>query len=413
MRAQGAQPASETAAAQLGQVQALLRESRGRSDWASYRAATRRIKELLNASPQSLLESARAEVRSGNTAAAIEDLTAYVRMGQASDVLETLPDFEPLRQQKAFDAIRASAAANRKTVVHSTVAFRVPDAGLLAEDVDFDPRTKRFFISSVLQHRIVSTKGEGSLVEFAHSPSQWPVLGLKIDAKRSLLWATEVAIDGFEIVPKADQGRAAVLCFDLKTGRLLKRIEGPRPSALGDVALTSDGSVIVSDGDQGGVYRVAPGKDELVRLDRGDFISPQTVAVAPDGAHLYVPDYVRGLGVLDLATKQVRWTATAGRFALDGVDGLYVIGKKLIAVQNGTSPGRVVTFSLGATTITAEQIVERATATLGDPTHGVIVGDSFYYIANSGWDVLGANGIVKPGAKTSEALIMKWQLPGR
>lgn len=415
LRAQGMEPPSATAGAQLGRIQGALRDARGRSDWAAYRAAAQRIKELLNASPQSRLESARAEVRAGNASGAMEDLTAYVRMGQASAALETLPDFAPLRQQKAFDTVRASMADNRRVVARSTVAFRVPDAGLLAEDIDFDPSAKRFLISSVLQHRIVATAGEGPLVEVAASPSRWPILGLKIDTKRELIWATEVAIDDFEIVPKADQGRSAVLCFDLKTGRLVKRIEGPRPSALGDIALASDGGIVVSDGDQGGVYRVAPGKDELVRLDRGDFISPQTAAVAADAMRIYVPDYVRGLGVLDLTTKQVRWLPTADRFALDGIDGLYLAGRQLIAVQNGTSPARVVTFSLdsGATHVVAERVIERATATLGDPTHGVVVGDNFYYIANSGWDVLGANGVVKPGTKMSEAVIMKWKLPRR
>jgi hypothetical protein len=31
-------------------------------------------------------------------------------------------------------------------------------------------------------------------------------------------------------------------------------------------------------------------------------------------------------------------------------------------------------------------VVERATPGLGDPTHDVVVGDNFYFIANSGWD---------------------------
>ena len=63
------------------------------------------------------------------------------------------------------------------------------------------------------------------------------------------------------------------------------------------------------------------------------------------------------------------------------------------------------------TKILAEQVIERATATLGDPTHGVIVGDTFYYIANSGWDVLNPDGSVKSGATMTEAVVMKWKVP--
>ena len=54
-------------------------------------------------------------------------------------------------------------------------------------------------------------------------------------------------------------------------------------------------------------------------------------------------------------------------------------------------------------------MIERATATLGDPTHGVRVGDAFYYIANSGWDALNPDGSVKPGVTMAASLVMTWQ----
>ena len=74
-----------------------------------------------------------------------------------------------------------------------------------------------------------------------------------------------------------------MLCYDLASRRLLRRIEGPRPSALGGIALTAQGDVIVSDGDGGGVYRVPANGAGMQRLDDGDFISPQTPAMLPDG----------------------------------------------------------------------------------------------------------------------------------
>jgi hypothetical protein len=361
------------------------------------------MKDLLNASPASLLEVARAETHAGHIDAALEELAAYARLGQASQVIETLPDFEPLRQGKKLDHVRAMIATNSAPVARATVAFRFPDPHLVPEDIDFDPRSRRFYVSSVLQHRIVSTTGDGPLAAFAKSPNDWPVLALKIDTKRRVLWATEVALN---------RGRSAVLSYDLESGRLLHRIEGPSGSALGDMALAPDGSVIVSDGEHGGVYRLEPGKDTLERLDQGDFISPQTVAPGPDATHAYVPDYLRGLGLLDLKTKRVRWIPTVGLHALAGIDGLYSAGNKLLAIQNGASPERVMLFSIDATgtKIVGEQLIERATETLGDPTHGVMVGDTFYYIANSGWDSLDAEGSAKPGATMTPSLVMKWRL---
>jgi hypothetical protein len=100
------------------------------------------------------------------------------------------------------------------------------------------------------------------------------------------------------------------------------------------------------------------------------------------------------------------------RFALNGIDGLYFDRGRLIAVQNGTSPERVVAFTLDPsyTRIESETIIERSTSTLGDPTHGVVVDNDFYYIANSGWDAVDDHGNMKPGAKPSAPRMMRAQL---
>jgi sugar lactone lactonase YvrE len=178
------------------------------------------------------------------------------------------------------------------------------------------------------------------------------------------------------------------------------------------MTLTANGDALVSDGEGGGIYRVLANGDQLERLDGGDFISPQTPAMHPDDKHIFVPDYVRGIGLLDMTTKQVRWLSSEGRFALDGIDGLYFDHGKLIAVQNGSSPERVIMFTLDETLsrVTADTVVERATSTLGDPTHGVVVEQKFYYIANSGWDVIDEHGNMKPGVKQSQAHVMKFEI---
>jgi len=110
-----------------------------------------------------------------------------------------------------------------------------------------------------------------------------------------------------------------------------------------------------------------------------------------------------------LATKQVRWIDSKHEHALQGIDGMYYYNGALIAVQNGASPERVVLFRLdpGFTRILSERTIERATPTIGDPTHGVLISGSFYYIANSGWSELDDQGKVKSGSKLTSALIMK------
>ncbi len=100
------------------------------------------------------------------------------------------------------------------------------------------------------------------------------------------------------------------------------------------------------------------------------------------------------------------------QYALEGVDGLYFHGESLIATQNGTSPERVIAFKLDSslTRVTSERTIESATTTI-DPTHGVVVGDEFYYIANSGWNELDDRGNVKKDTLLTPARIMRAHLP--
>lgn len=389
-------------------LQESIRRSRASKDWRSNVAAARELKEFMNESPDSLLEVARAEIHAGELENAARNVRQFARMGQSTDLLETSTEFAPLHDQTGFAEIQRMMKANLISIGLASTAFQLSDSKLLAEDLDYDSHAKQFLVTSVRENKIVST-ADGVIHDFAKAPDDWPMLAIKVDSKRALVWATEVAMRGFVFAPESDWGRSAVLCYDLRNGKLLRRIEGPHGSALGDLVLTENGDVIVSDGDGGGVFRVAPQSDILERLDDGDFVSPQTPTMHPDGKHVFVPDYVRGIGILELATKRVRWLSTKGRFALNGVDGLYFDRGKLIAVQNGTSPERVVAFTLDPTLtrIEFETMIERSTPTLGDPTHGVIVDDDFYYIANSGWDIVDERGNVKPGAKPSPPEVMR------
>jgi len=234
------------------------------------------------------------------------------------------------------------------------------------------------------------------------------MLAIKVDGPRKLVWATEVALDGFTAAPKANWGRSAVLCFDLKSGKLLRRVEGPTGAALGDMVLDASGDPIVSDGAKGAVYRLRRGKLQLV--NGTDFISPQTPAMLPDGKHAFVPDYLRGVGILNLETGEVKWLSSEVT-ALNGIDGLYFNRKMLYATQNGASPERVLQVHLDAslTRVVSAESIERATPTLGDPTHGVFVGNDFYYIANSGWSELDDHGDVKLGSKLTAAHIIQFK----
>ena len=384
---------------QFARLQGELRRTHESGDAAAYLAAAQSMYSFLNGSPRGTLQLMSAESFAGRPDEALHSFTQFVAMGQADDEALKAKSFDPLRGLRRYRDIYAGMAANVTSKSISGEVFRLESTARIPEDIDYDAETNHFYISTVLGKQILQLDMAGHMKLFASAPDQWPMMALKVDSRRRVLWATEVALDGFAAAAKEDWGRSAILQYDLRSGRLLHRIEGPTETALGDMALAANGDPIVSDGEHGGVYRVRAGDQRIQRIDAGDFVSPQTPAVLPDGTHLLVPDYVRGLGLLDLNTKHVDWIPMEGKHALSGIDGLYAVGNLLIATQNGTSPERVVLFTLDGsnTGISAENIIERATSTLGDPTHGVVVGKFFYYIANSGWDVLDDHGNLLEG----------------
>jgi sugar lactone lactonase YvrE len=402
---------TNTAKKQLAHLRESVRAARQSGDKQAYLQAVIRLQDFLNDRPATIEAAAQAYAELGDTSTALVDLKRFVDSGQADDDLisDSSKHFAALQKLLEYKSIVSRMENNKAAITHATAAFDLSDPGLLAEDIDYDPQSKTFLITSVLETKIIRVDLHGEASTFAASPSKWPMLTVKVDAARKLAWATEVALNGFAIVPKAEWGKSAVLCFALDTGKLIRRIDGPSVSALGDMVLTRAGIPIVSDGDGGTVYQVHGDKLETVNAD--DFISPQTAAVDARG-HIFVPDYLRGIGVLDAASKRIGWMKQTGSHALDGIDGLYADGDWLIATQNGTSPERVVRFRMNSshTRIVSEDVIESATPTLGDPTHGVIVDDSFYYIANSGWDALDDHGNLKPGAKLTPAHIMRFFL---
>jgi hypothetical protein len=289
-------------------------------------------------------------------------------------------------------------------VSHSSPAFALAERDLIPEDIAYDPKTRRFFVSSVRKSKIIAADGS----EFAKT--DWPVLALRVDARRRILWAATGWLPHCEHCQEADKDKSALLAFDLDSGALKERIESPVKGLLGDMTISGAGEIYVSEGIHGAVLRLRLGAQKLERLDvPGEFPSPQTPALSTDEKTLYVPDYVRGIAAITLSTGAVTWLKPADDIALNGIDGLYLYRDSFLAVQNGTTPARVIRFwpDRFSLDLRKQEGLEANTAELGEPTHGTIVGNTFYFIANSGWDEYDDQGKKKAGSGPVESTVRK------
>ncbi len=404
-------------------------------DYSTYRAQVGRLYDLLSGHPDTVFGMAKAEALLGHTAAALEWLDAYAAMGLVREVSDQA-DLASLRKAEGFAPVLARLEANKRPRSRSVRAFTLPDPDLLTEDIAYDPGTGRFFVSSIRAAKIVAISKDGSSArDFvpAGRDAIWGVLALAVDARRGVLWATTAAMPETRGYRAEQLGHSAVLRYDLATGNLQKRYDLPLPPTmrpapkgsaagsvpvpaeersrvLGDMTVAPNGDVFVSEAVTGAVYTIGHSRDELETLVApGIFISPQTPAVTPDGRRLLVADYVRGIGIIDLATRAVTWMAHGREVAVNGIDGLYLYGDSLLAVQNGTEPNRVIHLFLDRTLtrVLRWEPLDSHSPGLGAPTHGTVVGRDFFYLANSGWDQLADDGSVKPGAALTPAEVRR------
>jgi sugar lactone lactonase YvrE len=404
-------------------------------DFPAYRAQVGRLYDLLSGHPDTVFGMAKAEALLGHPAAALEWLDAYIAMGLVRDVADE-PDLASLRKADGFAAVLARLEVNKRPRSRSVRTFTLPDPDLLTEDIAYDAGTGRFFVSSIRKAKIVAVSKDGSGArDFvpAGRDAIWGVLALAVDARRGVVWATTAAMPETRGYRAEEQGHSAVLRYDLATGKLQKRYDLPLPPTmrpapkgsaagyvpvpteersrvLGDMTVAANGDVFVSEAVTGTVYTIGRARDELeVLLAPGTFISPQTPAVTPDGRRLLVADYVRGIGIVDLATRAVTWVTHPREVAVNGIDGLYLSGDSLLAVQNGTQPNRVIRLFLDRTLtrVLRWEPLDSNSPGLGAPTHGTLVGRDFFYLANSGWDQLADDGSVKPGAALTPAEVRR------
>jgi sugar lactone lactonase YvrE len=342
-----------------------------------------------------------AEAKLGNAAAAVATLRRLASMGLIYD-LAADNDFSGLRESPEFRAVLKKMDENRKSMMHSSEAFALAEADLLPEDIAFDPKTRRYFISSVRTDRVITTDGK----LFARTPMC--AFALRVDAARRILWVSTGGWNVGESFTDADKDKTALMAFDLDSGELKQRVDSPVAGLFGDMTISRGGDLYVSEGTYGAVFRLPAGGAKLERIDTpGEFASPQTPVLSADERLLYVPDYVRGIAAMDLKSGKVEWLQPAADIALSGIDGLYLHRGSFIAVQNGTSPPRVIRFS---SDLIKQEVLEANWDGLGEPTHGTFVGDDFLFIANGGWPEYDRDGKKKAGSAPVRSVIRKMTL---
>jgi sugar lactone lactonase YvrE len=303
--------------------------------------------------------------------------------------------FRELAGAPAYEAAVKRLKTATAPVARSHVRLTLADTMMHPEGVAFDSRTGRWFVSSVRQRRVIVVERDGTAHDFVRPATDGigGVFGMAVDEARRTLWVATTSLPRMQDFAVTDSGRVGVYGYDIDTGRLRRHAWAPRDSSVshtfGDVAVAPNGDVYASDSQAPWIVRLAAGSDSLARFATHPLLrSPHCMAVTPDGATMYVADYSHGLMRVDLRSRLVTPLRAPRNVTLLGVDGLYLHRGALIGVQNGVAPSRIARFCLHADGggVRRLETVDRNPALADEPTLGVVVGDSLFYVATSQWD---------------------------
>jgi hypothetical protein len=329
-------------------------------------------------------------------------------------------DFDSIKDGDGFKAILKRFETNKAPIINSATAFTLHEKGFIPESVSYDPATEVFYLSSVYRRKIVSLDRKGVVKDFsAESDGLWSVMGMKVDAARSLLWVCTTAHPQMSNYTEEDNGKSALFKYDLRSGKLIKKYllpNKPKPHWLGDLVVNSQGDVFATDSVSPAIYVVNRKRDELeLFLEDESFASLQGLDFTPDGRQLFVADYAKGIFVIDMETKRHALLSPAPNSTLLGIDGLYSYKGSLLAIQNGVNPSRLIRLSLSGDLKRVErlEILEVNNSLFDEPTLGVLVRDTFYFIANSQWGAIDSKGQLAAPDKLKEPVVLKIKLNGK
>lgn len=387
--------AALVAAAPPPSARSLADEARAAYRAKDYETAYRKSSEALALRPGRASFELNVAYAASRTGRFRESAAALVRLlDRGIDFgVEESGELAALRSSPEYAAVKAALAkmSARPPVARARLEFTLPEKDLLTEGIAFDPSTGDLFVSSVHRRKIVRRRPDGAVSDFFDaSAGAWGVLALRVDPERRVLWAATAAVPQMQGFESALEGKSRVDAYDLKTGKLLRRVDlpGAGPHVANDLALDGAGGIFVSDSVDSAIYRILPGAESAdVFVAPGTFRSPQGMAVTPDGKALLVADYGSGISRIDIASKKVEDVAAPDSIFLTGLDGLDRSGDSLFVTQNLARPPRVVRLKLDAAgrRIVASETLEWNDPRVSEPTLGVVAKGRFYFVGNAQW----------------------------
>ena len=369
-------------------------------DYEAWVEALEKLREMRPHDPQIMAQLVSGYAEIGERSKAFNMMLIMQQQGLAHD-WEANPHVESLRGERLYDHLKSLMDQALQPFGEGRVVAEIEDISM-PETLAHDPETGRYFLGTVRDGQVlVSDDSMESWKVFADSEDEgyfWSVFDLAVDAERRDLWVATGVTRQYRHYQSDDRGRTALLRIDLDSGEIKSRHPmalGGQPTVLGSLALAEDGTVYAADTVNPMIVRLEPETEHPIPIfSNPELPSIRGLALSGDGSLLYLADFDLGLFVIRLTDGNAFQVAIPDELNVSGIDGLFWWEGRLVVIQSGISPQRVVRLELGPDGLGVTGIVplEASHPAFDQPTYGTVVDDNLVYLGANHWSRVNREG---------------------
>jgi len=269
---------------------------------------------------------------------------------------------------------------------NNKVIFTQTEKDIIPEGITIDPVKGKIYVSSIAHKKIIAIDSNGMSEDFIKSNRDGFLegLGMKIDAKKHLLWAVSNERQDKSFTSK-------IHAFELATHSVKQQyiISDTARHLWNDLILHPNGKVYITDTYGSSIYEVDPAKQSLKIFLRDSLIAWPNGICSNEKGKIYVATYSHGLMQLDLSTKKLsQLKGYADSVKAYNLDGLVYWNNTIIGVYNGgadNSYNAIVQYLLNdaGDEIMSERIIDKGNSVFHEPTTAAVLNNKLYVLANS------------------------------
>ena len=391
-RSSSSAPSKTKISESVAELEENSRQAYADGKYVRYYVANMKLHELRPYEPRYMENIVAACALVNRRRTAYHYLLQMQRQGLSNDLSKN-PDTESIRDTEVWTYLNDLMIEAGVPNGRGDLVFTLPAEFSRPAAISWVESRSRFLVGTESDGTVVAVSPDGStevLIQANDKNGLWAIRGLHADSENNRLWVSSAAVPAFSAYQAIDKGRGALFEFDLETLELKGRFNLPvdgQTHELGPIAVSGEGDIYIADLALPMVFRkTAKGNRLEAFVGNNDLIGLRDLAVSADKGKLYIADSAMGIMVVDPVQQTSAMLTGPEDLNLGAISGLFYSKGKLIMIQNGFQPQRIMRLELDASGLNVAAATPLAVA-LNEfvrPAFGMIKGEEVYYFANPG-----------------------------